>query len=155
MRRATLLLALLAALATLMAPAGALGATPKASLVDIEDEVMCTTCNVALNIAESAQADRQRVFIRGLIAQGLTKPQIKAALVEEYSEDVLALPVSDGIGWTAYAIPLGLGALLLGGLALLLPSWRRRSAAGIGDEQAARLTSSEARRLDEDLFRYD
>ena len=31
---------------------------------------MCTTCNVALNVAESPQADRQRAFIRGLIARG-------------------------------------------------------------------------------------
>ncbi len=152
MRRATLLLALLAVLAT---PAVALGAAPKASLVDIEDEVMCTTCNVALNIAESPQADRQRAFIRGLIAQGMDKPQIKAALIEEYGEDVLALPDGDGIGWTAYAIPFVLVVLLLGGLALLLPSWRRRSAAGIGDDRAERLTSADARRLDEDLVRYD
>jgi len=152
MRRATLLLALLAALAT---SGAALGAAPKASLIDIEDEVMCTTCNVALNIAEAPQADRQRAYIRGLIAKGLDKPQIKAALVQQYGEDVLALPESDGFGWTAYAIPFGLVALLLGGLALLLPSWRRRSAAGIGDERAERLTSADARRLDEDLVRYD
>ena len=152
MRRATLLLALLAALVT---PGAALGAAPKASLIDIEDEVMCTTCNVALNIAEAPQADRQRAYIRGLIAKGLDKPQIKAALVQQYGEDVLALPESDGFGWTAYAIPFGLVALLLCGLALLLPSWRRRSAAGIGDERAERLTSADARRLDEDLVRYD
>ena len=100
---------------------------------------MCTTCNVALNIAESPQADRQRAFIRGLIAQGLDKQQIKAALVAEYGEDVLALPEADGFGWTAYAIPFGLAASCsLGGLALLLPSWRRRSPAGIGDERRPR-----------------
>jgi len=151
-RRVSLLLALLAALAS---PSLALAAAPKASLVDIEDEVMCTTCNVALNIAESPQADRQRAYIRGLIAQGLDKPQIKAALIEEYGTDVLALPDGDGVGWTAYAIPLGLGVLLLGGLVLLLPSWRRRSATGIGDERAERLTSADTRRLDEDLVRYD
>ena len=73
---------------------------------------MCTTCNVALNIAEGPQADRQRAFIRGLIAQGLDKQQIKAALVAEYGEDVLALPESDGFGITAYAIPFALVALL-------------------------------------------
>jgi len=151
-KRASLLLVLLAMLAV---PAGALAVAPKASLVDIEDEVMCTSCNVALNIAESAQADRQRAFIRGLVAKGLDKPQIKSALVAEYGEDVLALPDSGGVGWTAYAIPLGLLVLLLGGLALVLPSWRRRSPAGIGDETTARLSKADARRLDEDLVRYD
>ena len=155
MRRALpLLAALLVALGAAGAPA--LGATPKASLVDIEDEVMCTTCNVALNIAESPQANRQREFIRGLIAQGLDKQQIKAALVAEYGEDVLALPDSDGFGITAYAIPFALLAMLAGGLALLLPSWRRRSPAGIGEPEDARpLSDDETRRLDADLVRYD
>ncbi len=149
MMRAVLLATLVLALA---APAAAL-AKP-ASLVDIEDEVMCTTCNVALNVAESPQANRQREFIRGLIAKGLDKEQVKRALVAEYGEDVLALPESDGFGLTAYAIPFGLLVLLAGGLALLLPSWRRRSPQGIGDAKAATLSDDEARRLDDDLGRY-
>jgi cytochrome c-type biogenesis protein CcmH/NrfF len=134
------------------APAAALAAP--ASLVDIEDEVMCTTCNVALNVAESPQADRERAFIRGLIAKGLDKRQVKAALVAEYGEDVLALPDSGGFGFTAYAIPFALVVLLAGGLALLLPSWRRRAPQGIGDASTQPLSDDEARRLDEDLGRY-
>jgi cytochrome c-type biogenesis protein CcmH len=145
--------ALLAALAIAAATPHAALAAP-ASLVDVEDEVMCTTCNVALNVAESPQADRERAFIRGLIARGLDKQQVKAALVAEYGEDVLALPASDGVGLTAYAIPFGLLAVLAGGLALLLPSWRRRSPQGIGDSSTAPLSDDDARRLDEDLSRY-
>jgi cytochrome c-type biogenesis protein CcmH/NrfF len=149
MRRAALLFAILAA-----ATAPALAqAAPKASLPDIEDEVMCTSCNVALNVAESAQADGERKLIRQLIAQGLDKRQIKAALVAEYGEDVLALPDSDGFGLTAYAVPIGLVIVLGGTLALLLPSWRRRSPAGIGADEAA-LSDDDARRLDDDLGRY-
>lgn len=151
MRRVALLCALVAALAS---PTAALAVAPKASLVDIEDEVMCTTCKIPLNIAESGQADRERALIRGFIARGLDKQQIKAALVAEYGEDVLALPDSGGFGWTAYAIPLLLLLGLGGGLALLLPSWRRRSPAGIGDDAAPRLGDADARRLDEDLGRY-
>jgi cytochrome c-type biogenesis protein CcmH/NrfF len=146
-------LATLAALALAAAIPTAALAKP-ASLVDIEDEVMCTTCNVALNVAESPQANRQREFIRGLIAKGLDKEQVKRALVAEYGEDVLALPESHGFGLTAYAIPFGLLVLLAGGLALLLPSWRRRSPQGIGDAKAAALSEDEARRLDDDLGRY-
>jgi cytochrome c-type biogenesis protein CcmH/NrfF len=145
------LVALLAA--TLATPA--LAAAPKASLPDIEDEVMCTSCNVALNVAESAQADRQRALIQRLIDEGLDKRQIKAALVAEYGKDVLALPDSDGFGWTAYAVPIGLVVVLGGALALLLPSWRRRSPAGIGsDDGGASLSDDDARRLDDDLGRY-
>jgi cytochrome c-type biogenesis protein CcmH/NrfF len=150
MRRAALLCSLLA----LACPATALAAPPKASLPDVEDEVMCTSCNVALNVADSPQADRERALIRRLIAQGLDKRQIKAALVAEYGEDVLAMPGSGGIGFTAYAIPIGLVVVLAGGLALLLPSWRRRSPAGIGDAAATTLSADEARRLDDDLGRY-
>lgn len=155
-----------AALAAAIAPAATAAATAhapsrtpapihRASLVDVENEVMCTTCNVPLNVASSPQADRERALIRGLIAQGLDKRQIKAALVSQYGEDVLALPSSGGFGLTAYAIPFGLVALLAAGLALLLPSWRRRSAAGIGVEPLATLSEGDARRLDDDLRRYD
>jgi cytochrome c-type biogenesis protein CcmH len=150
MRRAAALLALALAL---LAPAAALAAAPKASLVDIEDEVMCVTCKIPLNIAEGPQPDRERALIRDLIDKGRTKAQIKAALVAEYGPNVLALPPRDGVVMTAYAVPLVLLALLAGGLALLLPRWRRRTAAG--PTSAARaLSSAEARRLDDDLGRY-
>ncbi|MGH2839746.1 MAG: cytochrome c-type biogenesis protein [Solirubrobacteraceae bacterium] len=151
MRRAAAALALLAAL--LAAPAAL--AAP-ASLVDIEDEVMCVSCEIPLNVAESPQADRQREFIRTQIAQGRTKEQIKSALVAEYGRDVLALPESDGFGITAYVVPLGLVALLAGGLALLLPRWRRRTrAADVSGDEARALSTAEARRLDEELARYE
>ena len=151
MRRAALI-AMLATVALAMTANAALAA--RASLVDIEDEVMCTTCNVALNVAESPQADRERAFIRGLIDKGLDKQQIKAARVAEYGDDVLALPKSGGFGLTAYAVPIGLVIVLGGGLALLLPSWRRRSPQGIGDATAKPLSDEEARRLEDDLGRY-
>jgi cytochrome c-type biogenesis protein CcmH len=152
-RRAAAALALTLAL---LAPAAALAAAPRASLVDIEDEVMCVTCKIPLNIAEGPQPNREREFIRGLIDKGRTKGQIKAALVAEYGPNVLALPESDGVGLTAYAVPLALLALLAAGLALLLPRWRRRAPAGPAPESAAAppLSSAEARRLDEDLARY-
>ena len=50
------MVALLAWLA--LAPASALAAPPRASFNDIEDEVMCDTCNVPLNIAQSDRATR-------------------------------------------------------------------------------------------------
>ena len=150
-------LALMLALATLLlAPAGALAA--KASLIDIEDEVMCVTCKIPLNIAEGPQPNREREFIRGLIAQGQTKAQIKTALVAEYGSNVLALPASDGVGLTAYLVPLGLLALLVAGLVVLVPRWRARTpatAAGVDAQDAATaLSAADATRLDEDLARY-
>jgi len=64
-RPMTRLLALLVLIAVLAAPVRA--AAPRASLVDIEDEVMCVTCKIPLNIAESPQATRERDLIRRLI----------------------------------------------------------------------------------------
>jgi len=156
----------LAALLLALLPAAALGATPKVDLVDVEDEVMCVTCKVPLNIAEGAQPDSQRALIRDLIAQGKTKAQIKQQLVAEYGENVLALPESEGVGVTAYAIPLVLGAIVLGSLALLVPRWRRRPAAGVATGEPAgpadtatddtlALSDVDRARLDEDLARYD
>jgi cytochrome c-type biogenesis protein CcmH len=157
-RRATVA-ALVAA--ALLVPAGALAAAPQADLVDVEDEVMCVTCKVPLNIAEGAQPDSQREHIRELIAQGRTKAQIKQELVAQYGPEVLALPDDEGFGLTAYAIPLLLGALVIAALVLLVPRWRRRPAAGItsggGSDSGGgpeELSAADARRLDEDLARY-
>lgn len=149
--------ALLAGL-LLVAPQ-ALAAAPRTDLVDVEDEVMCVTCRVPLNIAEGAQPDSQRALIRDLIEQGMTKAQIKQELVAQYGPEVLALPRDDGFGITAYVVPLALGALLLAGLALLVPRWRRRPAAGMTSAAAAGgeagVSAADAQRLDEDLARYE
>jgi cytochrome c-type biogenesis protein CcmH/NrfF len=147
---------LLAALTMLLALAAspALAAEPKTSLPDVEDEVMCPSCNTALNVAESPQAYRQREFIRQLVAQGLTKDQVKDRLVAEYGKDVLALPEDDGIGLAAYLVPiavvLGLGALV----AVLLPRWRRRAPQALATAGPG-VTDAELRRLDEDLRKHD
>ncbi len=150
--------AVLVALASMLALASpALAAQPKASLPDIEDEVMCVSCNVALNVAESPQAYRQREYIRTLVNQGLTKAQIKDRLVTEYGEDVLAQPDDSGFGLAAYLVPIAVVLALVAGLLLLLPRWRRRTP-GRGPVVAAggpTVTDAELRRLDDDLRRTD
>ena len=156
---------ILATLSLVLVPvAASAAAAPKADLVDLEDEVMCVTCKVPLNIAEGSQPDSQRDRIRELIAEGKTKAEIKTTLVADYGPDVLALPDSDGVGITAYAIPLVLGAIVVGALVLLVPRWRRREATGMasadgpaaaGAAAARELSDDDAARLDADLARYD
>ncbi len=146
----TLLLALALTTST------ALAAEPKASLPDIEDEVMCVSCKVALNVAESPQAYRQREYIRSLVEQGLTKDQIKARLVDEYGENVLAVPKSDdGIGLTAMLVPILAVLALVGGMAHLLPRWRRRARQPIVASEGPTVSDAELSRLDDDLRRFD
>jgi cytochrome c-type biogenesis protein CcmH len=152
-----LAVALLALLA--LAPAAALGAQPRASFNDVEDEVMCDTCNVPLNIAESDRADQERAAIRKLIAQGLTKQQILDELKRTYGPAILAKPQDNGfslaVWWVPVVVVLGLVALLVA----LLPRWRRRGRGGGGDDGGGRaapaLSPADERRLDEDLARYE
>ena len=152
------MVALLALLA--LAPAAALGAQPRASFNDVEDEVMCDTCNVPLNIAESDRADQERAAIRRLIARGLTKQQILAEL-----EEHLRARASWPSRRTAASASRSGGCRS--------PSWRAwsrcwrrccRAGAGAGataatiDGPRARapaLSAADERRLDEDLARYD
>lgn len=152
-RFATLLGALVLAFASLAG--AALAQAPRASLTDIEDEVMCPVCGTALNVAEAPQAERQRDFIRAEIARGRTKDEIKTALVAEYGSDVLAEPSGSEVGWLAWAVPLGALLAALGVLALAVPRWRARSArtAGTfaGTPSARAPSDAELRRLDAEL----
>ena len=134
-------------------PLTAAGA-PRASLPDIEDEVMCPVCGVPLNIAEAPQAQREREFIRGLIARGYDKPRIKRALEAEFGPAVLALPRKSGFDLAAYLVPIGLGLAALGGLGAALLRWRRRDTEPALAAPAP-VSGADARRLEEDLSRYE
>jgi cytochrome c-type biogenesis protein CcmH len=135
-------------------PATALAATPKVSFNDIEDEVMCATCHVPLNIAESPQADQERVEIRRLIAQGLTKKQILSSLVAEYGDAVLADPPDHGFNITTWLVPAAVLAFVLAALAFVVPRWRDRDEPTASDDGPS-LSPESARRLEEDLARFD
>ena len=93
-------------------------------------------CGTLLALAtESPQANRERDLIRGLIAQGLTKDQIKDRLVVEFGPNVLATPSTDGFDITAWLVP-GL-AVVVAAIAIFfgLRRWRRET--GERDEAAA------------------
>jgi len=150
-------LALLAAALLALMPAGALAAQPRASFNDIEDEVMCDTCNVPLNIAESARADQERAQIRGYIAQGLTKQQIKDRLKAQWGPGILATPSSSGFSLAVWLVPVLLALAAIGALVFFLPRWRRgpRRTAAAPVAAGPKISDADARRLDEDLARYD
>jgi cytochrome c-type biogenesis protein CcmH len=149
------LAALLALCALLAVPAFAAAAAPRASLPDIEDEVMCPTCGVALNQAFSPQAERERDFIRAQIAQGRTKEEIKRELADEFGPRVLATPQTDdsSFNWAAYLVPIAAIAAAVVALILGLRRWRGRTPAPA--EDAPELAPADAARLDQDLSRYD
>jgi cytochrome c-type biogenesis protein CcmH len=151
MRRAAAAAVLLAL--ALAAPAAAQAPEPQTTLPDVEDEVMCPVCGTTLELAsEAPQAVRQREFIRGLIAEGRTKEEIKDALVAEFGEEVLALPDDEGFDLAAWLVP-GLAILAAGGLiAVALRRWRREPSPP--ERAPAPLDADDAERLDADLERY-
>jgi cytochrome c-type biogenesis protein CcmH len=143
---------ILLALVLILGLAGA--AEPKASLPDIEDEVMCVECRTALNVSTAPVADQERAFIREKIADGLTKQQIKDALVDAYGPDVLAEPEPKGFDLSVWIVPALLVALAAGGVALLA----RRvhpAPATVAAPAAPDLDPEDARRLDAELTAFD
>ncbi len=161
MIRTTLRVSLLVVLATaaLVPPASTAATTqPRASLTDIENDVMCVECRESLAVAQSGQADSERSYIRGLIAQGLTKQQIEQDLVAQYGEAVLGKPPASGLNLTVYILP---PAILVAGLIILavtLPRWRRRTRAAAAQAAPTSppppLDPAEAERLANDLAHY-
>jgi cytochrome c-type biogenesis protein CcmH len=114
--------------------------------------VMCPVCGTPLSLAtEAPQAQRQRELIQRLIADCRSKDQVKAALVEEFGEGVLALPDDEGFDLAVYLVP-ALGILLaVTALGFAAVRWRGRRRApppSVRSETAAA-------RLDEDMDRYD
>ena len=151
-------LAVLVLVLAVWSPAAALGATPRTSFTDVERSVMCVSCNVALTIAESPQADRERAEIRALVAQGLTKQEVLDRLVDDYGPNVLAEPEARGFNTVAYLVPVA-AVLALGLLGLvLLPRWRRsRAEQAAADEQrddGPDLSRADTERLDAELARH-
>jgi cytochrome c-type biogenesis protein CcmH len=159
MRRAALLLAVCALLVVPVASASA--AAPRASLTDIENEVMCVECGTSLNVSTSPVANQEREMIRRLIAQGKTKAQIKSELVATYGPNVLADPPDSGFGVAAWWIPVVLVPLALLLAVVLARRWRRRSRserdddAGGAESSAPRISEADSRRLDAELAAYD
>ena len=154
MRKRLAAFAVLAIVAALPAASTAAAQAPRASLPDIEDEVMCPTCGVPLSHAFSPQAERQRDFIRAQISQGRSKQQIKDALVSEFGPEVLAEPDPGKRGFdaVAYAVPVVAVALGAGAVWLAISRARRRRGPRA---EPAELSTADAARLERDLSRYE
>ena len=132
-------------------------ANARASLTDIENDVMCPSCREPLAVAQSPQAYAERNYIRGLIAQGLSKAQIERQLVAQYGPAVLGRPPANGFNLTVYVLPPAIVLLGLGILVFALPRWRRRSQGAKVTAPAATApppNAADTKRLEEDLAGY-
>ncbi|HET9592493.1 MAG TPA: cytochrome c-type biogenesis protein CcmH [Solirubrobacterales bacterium] len=145
----------LVALALFASFAPAAVAAERASLIEIEKQVMCPVCGTLLQLAESPQAQREKAFIRRLIAEGKTEAQVKDALVGEYGEEVLALPQGSGFSLSAYVVPIVAFLVAVVALASGVMRWRRAGRGRRDGTAAAGPKGDDAERLDADLARYD
>jgi cytochrome c-type biogenesis protein CcmH len=153
-RRSAVLIALALGLLALASPASA--ATPKTTVNDVEDEVMCPICGTLLELADSPQARRQKVYVAKLVAAGRSKAEIKDALVAQYGASVLALPEASGFDLTAYLVPVLALLVAIAVLAYSISRWRRDGDRGSpGGAATSPPRGDDAERLEADLSRYD
>jgi cytochrome c-type biogenesis protein CcmH len=149
-------LALLTALAFGLLGPLAVAATPKTTVNEVEGEVMCPVCGTLLELAESPQAKREKVFVAKLVAEGRTKQQIKDALVAQYGPAVLALPKATGFDLSAYLVPIVALLVAIVALAFSVARWRRAGDAPPGPGSAGDgPAGDDAARLEADIRRYD
>ena len=134
---------------------GLAAAAPQTTLPDVEDEVMCVECGTALNVSTSPVADQERAFIRDRIAEGMTKEEIKQALVDEYGPDVLAVPEGGGFSVSAWLVPIALAGFAVVTVALLYRRWRRGAAPAPSAAGGPDLDPDDARRLNAELTAFD
>jgi cytochrome c-type biogenesis protein CcmH len=147
----------LAALALgLLALAPVAGAAPRTTVTAIEAEVMCPICGTLLELSDSPQAQREKVYVAKLVAAGKTKAEIKDDLVAQYGSAVLALPKASGFDLTAYLVPVLATLAAAAILAFSVARWRRDGKRSPPDGTATPAPQGEeAERLEADLSRYD
>lgn len=131
-------------------------ARPYQSFYSVISQFMCVECHEPLSQVSSPEALSEKTTLRALIKRDLTLSQIKAGMVAQYGEQVLARPPASGFNLAVYILP---PAIFLGGLALLaytLPKWRERSrrAAATRLPGAPPLESEDAKRLDDELGHF-
>ena len=147
-----------AALLALAVPA--LASEERPTLEELERELTCPTCKQSLAMSNAPVAERMRAFIRERIAAGDTKSEIKAKLVAEFGEGVLAAPPKRGFNLLAWLLPVGGLAVAAVALALLARRWLDRRAEPAPTEGASLngrppLDPELERRVDEELARFE
>jgi cytochrome c-type biogenesis protein CcmH len=154
-----LVLATLVATALLLA--GEAGASEeRPTLAELESEVMCPLCNTTLELSNSPAADQIRRLIRRDIAAGRTRSEIKAGLVAQFGEGILAAPPKEGFNLLAWLLPLVGGGVAAVALAYAARRWLSTREAGApagpeGNGRAEALDRDLERRLDDELARFD
>ena len=112
------LLALASVLALAVVPT-AFASEQHPTQAELEGELVCPTCHTTLDQSNAPVALRMKQFVRGRIAAGDTKSEIKDQLV---GKGVLAAPEQSGFDLLAWVLPIA--GLLAGAGVLTVLAWR-------------------------------
>jgi len=129
----------------------------------LEAEVMCPTCEgQTLDQSQAPAARRVKAFIRERCAAGKTEGEVKAELVAEFGERILAAPPRKGFNLLAWLLPIA--GLLAGAVAVGIAArhWSRSrepqptvAASGPSGNGRVPVDPELERRLDEELARFE
>ncbi len=140
--------------------------SPDAMKVTSTIQCFCGTCvNQTLHECTCGLAARERSRVASDLEAGRTPEQIIAAYVAEHGPQVRIVPERRGLNLVGWIVPFAVSLAGVGGLAVVLRSWRRRglsdsAAAAAGPEGAGATASSGAdrtyaERLERDLKEMD
>ena len=151
-------LAVLVAFLAVAVPAAASERHP--TLPELENQLMCPVCaGETLAQSDAPAAQRLKVRIQHLIAEGKTRSAIKRELVADYGTRILAAPPRHGFDLLAWVLPLV--GILGGATVLALLAWRwtrtREEPVPLGPASlnGRPLDPELEKRLDEELARFD
>jgi cytochrome c-type biogenesis protein CcmH len=150
-----------ALLALLLAPVA--DAAQVCSPTALESEVMCPTCEgQTLDQSQAPSAQRVKAFIRERSRAGDTCGEIRAQLVDDFGERILAAPPRRGFNLLAWLLPVA--GVLVGAVVVGIAAWRWSRArehepvpvaSAPSENGRATFDRELERRLDEELARFD
>jgi cytochrome c-type biogenesis protein CcmH len=150
--------ALVAALALpviLLLAAPAVASETNPTLSELSGEIMCPVCaGETIDQSQSAIAQRMKQFIAARIAAGDTKSEIKAQLVAQFGEQVLAAPPKKGFNLLAWLLPPIAVVAAGGALGVLAWRWAKRRQPRAAEADGP-LDPELERRVDDELARFD
>ena len=122
------------------------------TLAELEGEVMCPVCGTTLDQSSSPAAQQIKRLIVARIAAGDTKGQIKARLVSEYGQAILAAPEHKGFGLLAWWLPIA--GIVTAAAVVGAGAWRW-SRAREREPDGPQLDPVLERRIDDELAHWD
>lgn len=117
----------------------------------IEATVKCPICrSQSVQTSETQISADIRAVIRRRLAAGQSDDQIRAALAEQYGQDIQLNPPASGVAGLVWVLPVAAFVVALGGLALAFRHWRRPVTASASDADAELVEAARAGQHGED-----